>query len=85
MLLLRTVFTCGSNDRVGEKPKKQDTHELVGKRFSPLSKNHTQVTRRNCHQARNIITPGHFMIFFCKKSDSDQLDLLNFPVSVLCL
>ena len=71
MLQLRTVFPCGSNDRAGEKPKKQDTHALVGKSFSPLSRNHPRVTRENCHQAYNIITPEHFMKLFCKKLDSD--------------
>ena len=33
VLLLRTIFPYGLNDRIGDEPKKEDNPDLVGKRF----------------------------------------------------
>lgn len=40
VLLLRTIFPYGLNDRIGDEPKKEDNPDLVGKRFPWLARNH---------------------------------------------
>ena len=78
MLQLRTVFPCGLNDRIGDEPKKEDNHVLVGKWFPPLARNHPRVTRGNCHQDLNVITTEYFFKLFCKNLGSDLPNVFNF-------
>ena len=58
--------------------KEEDTHVLAGESFLPLARNYPRVTRKNCYQNFNVMTPEHFLKIFCKKVDTDLPNVLNF-------
>ena len=43
-LKLRTVYSYGLNERVGDKCKNEETHQLVDKSFTPLNRMRHRVT-----------------------------------------
>ena len=60
-LHLRIVFPYCLNNSIGDEPKKEDKIILVAKSFSPSPRNHSCVTRENCHHTGNVITPERFL------------------------
>ena len=66
MFQLKTVFSYGLNDQIGDVSKEENTHALAGKTFPHLARNCPRVIRESRHQNHNVMTAEYFLKIFVK-------------------